>query len=204
MEIREKIMLKSLEKFLSLGIRNVTMDAIAAEAGVSKRTIYELFSDKEDLVVECISYLMLKTNEENLKIVEKTENAIEAIFLITKCQKENREKFTRVFIEDMKKYITRVNAFIYSKKENIKKYSAFYQILEKGIKQGFFRKDIRLDLVDTFMQELISFVHSNERINLLNPSDEDLKNNIFMPYVRGICTPEGLTLVAKYFEDNKE
>jgi AcrR family transcriptional regulator len=204
MEIREKIMLKSLEKFLSLGIRNVTMDAIAAETGVSKRTIYELFSDKEDLVVECISYLILKTNEENLKIVEKTENAIEAIFLITKCQKDNREKFTRVFIEDMKKYITLVNAFIYSKKENIKKYSAFYQILEKGIKQGFFRKDIRLDLVDTFMQELISFVHSNERINLLNPSDEDLKNNIFMPYVRGICTPEGLTLVTKYFEDNKE
>jgi TetR/AcrR family transcriptional regulator, cholesterol catabolism regulator len=204
MEIREKIMLKSLEKFLSLGIRNVTMDAIAAEAGVSKRTIYELFNDKEDLVVECISYLILKTNEENLKIVEKTENAIEAIFLITKCQKDNREKFTRVFIEDVKKYITRVNAFIFSKKENIKKYSAYYQILEKGIKQGFFRKDIRLDLVDTFMQELISFVHSNERINLLDPSDEDLKNNIFMPYVRGICTPEGLSLVAKYFEDNKE
>jgi AcrR family transcriptional regulator len=201
MEVRDKILNFALEKFLELGIRNVTMDSIALELGVSKRTIYELFQDKENLVIECIGNLILKTNEENLKIVEKTENAIEAIFLITRCQKDNSEQFTKVFIEDMKKFLPAVNASFYAKKEQLKKYSAYYQILEKGIRQGFIRNDIRIELVDTFMQELISFIHNNERVNMLKPSEEDMRNNIFMPYIRGICTDEGLKLIHKYFDE---
>ncbi|MGV8111403.1 MAG: TetR/AcrR family transcriptional regulator [Lentimicrobium sp.] len=97
MEAREKILDKAIELFLNLGIRNVTMDTIAAESGVSKRTIYELFKDKDDLVVQALREMIIRHNQDMLGIISQTGNVIEAIFMIMKMETERRGSFSRVF-----------------------------------------------------------------------------------------------------------
>lgn len=207
MEAREKILEKATVLFLSMGVRNVTMDSIASDSGVSKRTIYELFKDKDDLVVQSLRRMIIKNNEEMMGIITETENVIEAIFLIMKMEERKRSAYSRVFTEDIKKYFPPVYASLYSCNERLKQFSASFTLLEKGIGQGIVRKDIRLDLVDNFIHELIGLIHNSERLRMLKASGNEVLVSIFLPYFRGICTPKGVGLMDKYFvnvNDNTE
>ncbi len=204
MDIKTKILETASEKYLSYGIRNITMDALALDLGVSKRTIYEHFSDKENLVIEVFAHLFLKQNQINFEIVEQAENAIEAIFYIMARQKENMENLTPIFIEDMKRYIPKVNRIYFGNDEFIKQHSASYHLLEKGLKEKVFRNELRIDLIDVFIQELHLFIFDNDRIKLQQPSEEEIRDNIFMPYLRGLCTPKGMKLIEHYFEKSHD
>jgi TetR/AcrR family transcriptional regulator, cholesterol catabolism regulator len=201
MDSKEKILQHASKRFLSIGIRNVTMDSLATELAISKRTIYELIGDKDTLVIESIRYMIIENNKELLKIIETTDNVIEAIFIIISRQEQMRRDFPVVFIEDIKKYFSAVQASFYSSKSNLKQFSITYPLLEKGIKQGVFRKDLKIELVDNFIHEIITMVHTSDRIRCLNPADIDVFYNIFLPYLRGICTEKGLNLMNKYFEE---
>jgi len=202
MEPRERILQKASELFLQLGVRNVTMDLLATELGISKRTIYELFDDKDKLVIESIKYMLVEENKELIEIVKSSEHVIEALFLIMKRQKERRESFPKVFIEDIKKYFQTVNESFFSCAENLKEFSASYNLLVKGIKQGIFRSDLRIDLVDTFIHEVIGMMHNSSRILLLSPADSEVLHNIMLPYFIGISTPKGHKLIEDFFEKN--
>jgi len=202
MNTKEKILQHASMRFLSVGIRNVTMDSLASELAISKRTIYELFTDKDTLVIESIRHMIIENNEVLLKIIESTDNVIEAIFIIIKRQEQIRKEYPTVFVEDVKKYFSDVQASFYSSKSDLKQFSITYPLLEKGIMQGIFRDDLKIELVDNFIQEIISMVHTSDRIRCLNPADIEVFYNIFLPYLRGISTGKGLGLINKYFEES--
>lgn len=201
MDTRARILEKASEMFLSMGIRSVTMDAIASELGISKRTIYELFHDKDDLVVQALRQMIISHNNEMLGIITGSDNVIEAIVLIMRMESQKRMHFTKVFAEDIKKYYPVVYTSFYSCKESLKEFSASYRLLEKGIKEGIFRKGLRINLVDNFLHEVINLMHNSERIRMMNPQGAEVLDNIFLPYFRGLCTRKGLELMDKYFEN---
>jgi TetR/AcrR family transcriptional regulator, cholesterol catabolism regulator len=201
METKEKILAKASEMYLSMGVKNVTMDVLASELGISKRTLYELFADKDELVIQCIRYMIMEQGKMHLKIIEKSDNVIHALFEIMKQQEEHRKTYPKVFIEDIKKYFPSVFSAFYSCTDDLKKYSASYLLLERGVKEGIFRKDLRIDLVDTFIHEMISIIHNSERIHLLKPSPKDIFLNTFFPYLRGISTDQGIRVINQYFTD---
>ena len=200
METKERILIRACELFLAMGIRSVTMDYIAADLGISKRTIYELFRDKEDLVIQCIESQILKNNRHLLEIVAGTENAIEVLFTIIQREHSRMASFNPVFLEDMKKYVTRIYECFYENNEKIREFSVSYAILEKGMREEIFRRDIQIDIVDNFLHELVNFLHNSERIRLLNLQMESILQNILLPYFRGICTRKGQDLIDRYFE----
>ncbi|HPK04621.1 MAG TPA: TetR/AcrR family transcriptional regulator [Bacteroidales bacterium] len=201
METREKILAKASEMLLSLGIRNVTMDLLSESLGMSKRTIYEHFRNKEELVIESIHFIIVENNKELLEIIESSENVVEAIYLITLRQEQYRREFPKVFVEDIKKYFPLVQASFFSNKDRLKQFSASYTLLEKGLKEEIFCKDLRINLVDNFIHEIISMIHTSDRIRLLKPSDREVACSIFIPYLKGICTAKGLKLMDKYFDE---
>lgn len=198
MEVKEKILAKASELYLSLGVRNVTMDTLASELGISKRTIYELFTDKDELVIQCIRYMIMEQGKKHLEIIRASDNVIDALFRIMKTQDDQRKSYPKVFIEDIKKYFPSVFSAFYACKADLKKYSASYALLERGVKEEIFRTDLRIDLVDTFIHETITILHTSERIHLLNPSPKDIFLNTFLPYLRGISTEKGLRLIEQY------
>lgn len=204
METRNKIIEKATELFLVMGVKNITMDQIASEAGVSKRTIYELFKDKDDLVIQSLREMIIYNNKQMLGIIAQAQHVIEAIFMIIKRETMHRKGYTRIFIEDIRKYYSRVNESLYSCKESLKEFSASYTLLEKGIREDIFRKDIQIELVDNFLHELMNLMERSDRIKALNPMPEDILRSISLPYLRGICTAKGVKLMDQYFENITE
>ncbi len=199
MNQKEKILQLASEKFLTYGVRNVTMDSLAADMGMSKRTLYELFHDKDSLVIESIRFMILSENQEYLRVVENTDDVVEALFVIMRKQHSRREEFPKVFIEDVRRYFPAVNARFYSCKENLEQFSVSFRLLEKGIQQGVFDPNLKIELVDTFIHELISMLHNSDRLHVLNPAPVDVFTNIILPYFKGICTPQGRQSIDKFF-----
>lgn len=199
METKERIIVKAGELFPSMGIRNVTMDQIAAELGMSKRTIYEHFKDKDDLVIQVIEHDMLQNNRKLLDIVAQTENAIEALYVIIEREFSRIISFNPVFMEDIKKYIIRIHACFFEDLQKMREFSVSYAILEKGIREDIFRKELAIDVVDNFLHELVNIFQKSQRFRLMNLQKEDVLQNILLPYFRGICTKKGQDLMDKYF-----
>jgi TetR/AcrR family transcriptional regulator, cholesterol catabolism regulator len=200
MDHTEKILKKASEMFLAFGVKNVTMDNLAGELGISKRTLYEQFRDKDELVIKCISHMITEDNKELVELIESAENVVEAMILIIRRQEERRKEFPKVFIEDIKRYYPKVNEAFYSCRETLKKFSASYTLLEKGRSQGIFRNDLKYDLIDNFIHEMIGLFHQSTRLKLTNPTDPEIFYNIMLPYFRGISTPKGLEMINKHFE----
>ena len=82
METKDRIICKSIELFTQWGIRFVTMNQIAGETGISKRTLYEVFKDKDDLLKQCIEQMAEQNAIEMEKIINASDNTIEALYLI--------------------------------------------------------------------------------------------------------------------------
>jgi TetR/AcrR family transcriptional regulator, cholesterol catabolism regulator len=201
MELKERILSKTSELFLVYGIKNVTMDMLASELGISKRTIYEIFGDKENLVVEFLAFVYRKQNTMRMHIIENAEHSIEAMFQIFRSQYLEHKSIPKVFLEDLKKYIPVMNKRLFSDADFLKEHSSSYKLLEKGVQQGIFRKEINTEMVDLFLQELFPFVMNNERIMMRKCEDMEVFTNIILPYFRGLCTIKGINLIDKYFDN---
>lgn len=199
MEVRQKVITRASELFPVIGIRNVTMDGLAADLGVSKRTLYELFGNKDTLVLETFKQMLSQENEELLNIIKQSEHVVVALFRIMKRKREKRQGVSPLFIEDIGKYIERIQEMFYTEKSALLQYSASYVLLQQGIIQGVFRREINIALVDNFIHEMMNVIHISPRIRSLKPNDNDLLVNIFIPYFRGICTDEGLRLMDQFF-----
>ncbi len=202
METRDKVLKHSSQMFISLGVKNVTMDLLATDMGISKRTIYEHFKDKEELVIESILHMMRETNKENIQVIAESANVVEALFLIMRRQEERRKHIPKVFQEDLKKYFPLAKARTINDKDGSRLISAPHNLLHKGVDQGIFRKDLQIDLVDSYLFEMISILHSSPLIHMLKPEPIAVFKSIVLPYFRGLCTQKGLDLMHTYFDDN--
>jgi len=96
-----------------------------------------------------------------------------------------------------------VQATFYSCDSDLRKFSASYTWLERGSKEGIFRDELNLTMVDHFIHEMIAMAHSSQRFRSIKASEEDVLGNMFIPYFRGLCTPEGLQLMDRHFDLNR-
>jgi AcrR family transcriptional regulator len=198
MDTKERILNRTGELFQMMGMKSLTMDFIAVDLGISKRTIYELFRDKDELLLQAIEYWIMSNNARMLQIVNQTENVIEAIFVMIEHQHRQMASYNPVILEDMKKYFTRLNALMYANREKCREFSVSYTLIEKGKKEDIFRKELKIDVVDNFIHELINLFHNSEGIRLMHLNQKDALDNIFLPYFRGICTRKGQELMDSY------
>lgn len=201
---REKILNAATEAFLQKGIRSVTMDSIAKTAGVSKRTVYELFEGKDTLAVATIKKMILDKNKAMIDIIGNTDNVIEALVVVLENESKHMQSIPPALEQDMMLYFPSVSASLIIEMEEVNEYSATYAFIKKGIEQGVLNKDLKVNLVDSFLHELVGILHTSYRIKALNPTKDELLENVFLPYFRGICTKKGLGLMEKYFENLKE
>jgi TetR/AcrR family transcriptional regulator, cholesterol catabolism regulator len=198
MDTKERILNRTGELFQMMGMKSLTMDFIAVDLGISKRTIYELFRDKDELLLQAIEYWVMSNNTRMLQIVNQTENVIEAIFVMIEHQQRQMASYNPVILEDMKKYFIRLNALMYANREKCREFSVSYTLIEKGKKEDIFRKELKIDVVDNFIHELINLFHNSEGIRLMHLNQKDAFDNIFLPYFRGICTKKGQELMDSY------
>ncbi|NQW36763.1 MAG: TetR/AcrR family transcriptional regulator [Flavobacteriales bacterium] len=192
--MRTKIIEKSTSMFLTLGFKSVTMDDIAEKMGISKKTIYTHFSNKEDLIEASSFFIFEQINKSITKIEEKKLNPIEETFKIKEVVSHflKGEKTSPEF--QLKKYYPKIYAMLDLKKREIIN-TCFKDSLERGVIEGCFRKDINIDMVSKFYYLCITGIKNNELF-----VSEDI-NNVMEEYleyhIRAIATGQGLQTLNK-------
>lgn len=201
MDARQRVIQRAAELFPVVGIRNVTMDSLASDLGMSKRTIYELFGQKDDLVIETFRYLISQENQELLEIIQRSTHMVDALFRIIRRKIESRQKVSPLFIEDLTRYFARIQEMFFTEYDNLSRYSASFVLFQKGIQEGIFRSDIDLVIVDNFLHEMMNIVHTGIRMKAFQLTNADVLRNIFIPYFRGLATSKGQQLIDEFFEN---
>jgi AcrR family transcriptional regulator len=197
MDYRQKIIEEAAMMFRTYGIRAVTMDMLATNMSISKRTIYEVFSDKDELLKGVLKWMSEKQRELMAKIFSESDNVIEAIFRMLDLMTDHFHKMSPAFQMDMKRYH---KAIIDNPEElhNLPYYSNNSEILIRGIKEGVFRDDIDVEITNKCMLEVARM--SNDK-DIFPPDDfmnKDIIRNFYINYLRGISTQKGLDLINHY------
>ena len=152
MELRNRIIKETEILFMRYGIRSITMDYIAEQLGISKRTIYEKFKDKNELLQTCLEVSINEQNSKRDKIVSESENVIYAIFNFMNEGIHVMNTINPVFLSDLRKYYTDIWIITF-KQSKIKNYNLTFKLLRKGVNEGVFRKEINIEIVAKIILE---------------------------------------------------
>lgn len=198
-QVKEKVVVVAAEAFMCKGIKNVKMDDIATKLSISKRTLYELYSDKEELLLEVVKLHREKMKKYMVTIASKAENVLEIIMNFYIKTTEDFQTTNILFFEDIKKY-PRVTQFLdEGRKENAESTVAFYR---KGVEQGIFREDVNYDIVQEMIHgQMDTLMHSETRHNY---SMIEIFKTIVFIHLRGISTEKGLKMVNDFLEGMNE
>ena len=199
MELRERIIATAFELFLKYGVRSVTMDQISGELGISKRTLYEIFKDKHEVIREGLDYFANIKRSEAKELMKKSLNVVETIYLLARKGEEMKQSINPLFFEDIRKYYPDVHNRL-TTEGRYRDYSVTRDLLRKGIEQGIFKDGLDVELVNNFFHQVMNIVMNEEIFPKEKYSHEDIFRNIIMPYLIGISTGKGQEQIRHYFE----
>lgn len=189
--MKEQILNKATDMFLTLGFKSVTMDDIANEMGISKKTIYQHFSNKDSLVKAVTTNLFEDISCGIDQIILANKNPIEELFAIKDFVLKNLKDENTLPIYQLHKYYPRIHKSLMLKQFD-KMGSCVVENLEKGIGLGLFREEINKEYISRFY---FSGMNSIKDVELFNPevfSLKDLQNHYLEYHLRGICTLKGI------------
>ena len=193
--LKGKILDTAMTLFSKKGIKAVKMDDIARTLNISKRTMYELYDNKEVLLFEGIKTYNQRREKEMSEFVKGNTNVMDIILNVYKVKVEEFRFTSPSFYDDIEKY-PKVMAYLEkSREENRKELAAF---LDKGVKEGYFREDIHHDLV-TILFDSIGQLFLQKRL-YTRFSIESVLNNIMFISLRGICTTKGIEVLDKFLK----
>jgi len=176
-------MLTAFDLFSEHGIKNVSMDDIAHNASISKRTLYELFEDKETLLTECInlSYTKMKLSMKQLESEPIT--ALEIALLFYEELMRRPRWFNRKFYDDLKRYPKALQKTEEEKSQFLKK---CIKLLSRGAKEGVFQPNINFEIVALLAKEQAKMIRPSKALS--NHSVAEVFNTILYTFLRGIST----------------
>ena len=192
MELPAKIMQVAMREFRRCGVKAVKMDDIASRLSISKRTLYEIFSNKEELLLECVR---MQEEEFDSHMAEfgsdSSHNSIDIILEFYRFQMQNVSDVSPAFYEELSKY-GHVMEFL--NKKRIKRNANAKEFFTHGVSEGYFRKDVDFDIVSQI--GAASMEHAMKTKMYEKYGMKGLLHNILFLFLRGFCTAEGIALLV--------
>ncbi|WP_339921528.1 TetR/AcrR family transcriptional regulator [uncultured Flavobacterium sp.] len=188
--MKEKIISKASEMFLKLGFKSITMDDIAGEMCISKKTIYKYFCNKELLVEESTTLLHKEIHETIDTIIQMNYNAIEENFKIRKMFSEMFKSSADTSpIYQLKKHYPEIYAKVMLKEIN-ECSMWFKQNIQKGITSGLYRAELDVDTYVKFYYTLIFNINENTSSEKIA---QQLELEALEYHTRAMATLTGIT-----------
>ncbi len=193
---KEYIIEITTQLYLEKGVKSVTIADITKELSTSKRTIYNHFLDKIDLMQACIEQYLASIRSNNDEIINTCTSAIEAMGMIHQQILQRADYSNANFYKDILKYYPSVL------KDSIVKNSefAFRELLylsKWGMKEGLFRKDLDPEVTMATVQTLLKLCNNSKIFPSAQFSKARLTEGVMVTYLRGLCTEKGLLEVEK-------
>jgi AcrR family transcriptional regulator len=197
MDIKDRIIQQAGRVFFQYGVKSTSMDEVASSLGISKRTIYENFRDKEDLLLSYLKQVCEDRKKAVQELMERFDNVVEVFLNIMEIHKT--ATFANIkFYEDIYRYYPNVDAFL--KEESHKANEFFVQFLKKGVEQGVIRENLNIEVVAFLVEESTSIYMRASHIDKFPFSFSELISTVMVNFIRGISTEKGIKIVDKYLE----
>lgn len=195
--MQDRILNKARELMFQTGVKHVTMDDLATQLGISKKTIYQYYKDKDALVSSVVENELANHSLICNQSMQAADNAVHEIFLLMTVIQEMFNRMNPLALFEIEKYYPLAFEKIKNHKDDFI-FSMISANLEKGIAEGLYRKDVDVTILSKYRLEtsLIPF-----NIHVFHPSKFDmLKVNlqIIEHFVYGVATLEGHKLMDAY------
>ena len=176
MDLKERIQAKSEELFKRYGIRSITMDEIASQLGISKKTIYHFYADKDDLVLDVVNGMLCYNKAGCLECIAASENAIHEKILASRRAQEMFANLNPVLISDLRRYYPQ----------------AFKQFEEYKSKQ------VDIETIAMMHLRFVSNYMQMEEVMKGTVSLSYLEEQMTDFFLHGMSTEKGLRIIEKY------
>lgn len=194
--MKERILKKSIELFTNRGFKVVTMDDIAVELGISKKTIYQHFPSKRELVKSTVDYIYDSAMENMRCVVGRCETPIHEHFEMRNCIKDLLgHNINAVTLFQFKKYYPRLADLIEERRYKDLDFTILRNLRE-GVEKGLYRKEIDIEFVGKlFFASTTAFFRNEAFFSEETMDDFEIK---FAEYhLRGIVTPKGMSILEE-------
>lgn len=199
----EKVILGAEELFFKYGIRSVTMDDIAKHLGMSKKTIYQYYKEKDEIVHKLMMAHIKEDECSFSECAEKSANIVEEVFNMMKNIHDIFSKINPQFIYELQKYYPQTWKLFKDFKENFI-LKMVEQSIEKGIKDGHVRPDVNVKILSRARMENVEMAMNPACF----PPDKfkilDVQLTLVEHFLYGICTLKVHKLINKYKEITEE
>ena len=184
-------------------IRSVSMDDIANSVGMSKKTLYQYFQDKDELVKEVVESVIEESQCFCEQYVQAAENAVHEIFLTLEMVVEMFQTMNPSVIYEMQKYHPAAYQVFHQHKT---KYllSNIQKNLERGVAEELYRPEINVQILSRFRIESMFIPFNPDFQRSLKKSLLEIEEEIIIHYLFGLVTLKGYKLVLKYMEHKKK
>lgn len=199
-KLKSIILEAAMKAFISEGIRAVKMDDIANSLSISKRTVYELFSNKEDLLLECVKMSYHKKRMDMKAFTDNKGHNVMDIFLYAFSQKvKDIKSVNPLFYSEIAKYPKLIQ---FSDKIHKEAKQEFLLLLRRGTDEGYFCSPLNHELIASVIDMQNQFV-MEKKLYQKYPMDMVFFNLIHLS-LRGLCTQKGITELDKFIHDFKK
>jgi AcrR family transcriptional regulator len=199
--VKENIISEAIHLFMKYGLRSVTMDDIAKHLAISKKTIYQHFKDKEEIIIQSSSVVFDIENKMMEEIENEAENAVEELYNLTLCLRERIKNTSTTALYDMKKYYQKA----WIKYKNFKHdviYNSVIKNLNRGMEEGLFRSDINPEVLAQLRIGEIELSFDKDFFQKDKFSLVEIHEQLFEHFTYGILSEKGLKLFETYKQKN--
>ena len=194
--LREQILKVATREFTTIGVKSVKMDDIARKLKISKRTLYEIYDNKEQLLLESVARRIHEFDATLERFVSSGEKqVIDIILEFYRLQMEELRDMNPVYYEDLHKY-PRVMSFLEQVNKEHKAHSKDF--FKRGVLEGYFRNDFNYELISLLGNNVMQNVMESKLYNTY--SLQDIFRNVVMLFIRGLCTAKGILELDRQLE----
>ncbi|WP_373524489.1 TetR/AcrR family transcriptional regulator [Aquiflexum sp.] len=190
MDTKEKIIETATEQFMRFGVRSVTMDDIARQAGVSKKTIYQEFTDKNQLVYETFDTAIENDKNEMDQIPKYQDGVIEHLLGLSAFIKKRFSDFNPMVLNEIQRYFPQCWQ-LFEEFKNKHVVNEIIELLDKGKSEGVIRKEINSEIMALMRMEQMMLTFDPLKFPTSKYNQVELQMQIFEHFLYGIFTDKG-------------
>jgi AcrR family transcriptional regulator len=188
--LRERILETAMSAFAKEGVKAVKMDDIARRLSISKRTLYEIYENKESLLCEGLKKYKTEKEREQTEIYKNSKNVMDTILYVYRQKVVEFKKTCPEFYAEIVKYPSVVKLFQEDRQLSHERMMIF---LKRGVDEGYFRSDVNLELASKMFDAISVYIMKNQLYKQF--TIEQLFHDFVFVSLRGFCTPEGVRIL---------
>lgn len=195
--LKDKILETAMHAFATQGIKAVRMDDIAQTLGISKRTLYELYENKEVLLYEGVKLFKARKEAELQHLSAESRNVMDVVLQTYRIKVLEFRKVNTNFYSDMSKYPSVKQLLEQDTKARHQRTLAFFR---RGVAEGYFCSGVDYVLAVRMFDAMGEYVMSNELYKQYTL--EYILNNLIFVTFRGLCTQKGLEVLDTFMQED--